>query len=1040
MDWLVKLSMKNRAFIALVTIVIMVLGLISLNMLRRELIPPVELPAVAITATNPGASSEQMAQQIAEPIERQLSTVDNAVSTTATSSSNFSMITLELEYGSDIFRAASQTDVLLNSLDEELPDGTNTTTLTGGTSSIPAMAVSVSSELDPAELSERFDQAARSDLESISGVSQVQLFGAAEDIVRIDPDDDALDEEGIERTDLIDALEDAGAVVPGGSISEDNETLDISIGREFDEADDMSSILVAVEEGPPVPLSDVAEVEQTQADAQSISRTNGDDAITLMLLPSNDANFIELSEDAMAIMDQAATQMAAGTEFTVVFDQAEFIEDAIAGLATEGLWGLALAVLVIFVFLLSVRPTIITGITIPLSVLFAFVGMLATGTTVNMMSLAGLMITIGRMVDDSIVVIENIMRHLRQAPEGESKLKTITRATGEVSSAVISSTVVTVLVFVPILLVEGLAGELFRPFALTVVLAMVGSTLVALTIVPVLAYWFMRNQRIRGDQAKVMENTDIRVTTNWLARLYRPIITWTIRSRATRWLTAAGALAIFVGSIALIPLLKVNLLGDTGMNMQVVTYNAPQGSSLQRTSELAGDLEPVLAEVDAVETVQVDIGGGDMMMSSGEDQATFTLITDASADQPEVEAALQETLDDFFGENPDHGEFQIDTSGGAIMGSDTVDVRLDALNDDDLEEASDVLVEAFEGLDEVAQVESDFAAEQPSIEIVPLEDEVAQYGLTVADALGLIVSNTAEFPVSEVTINDRELDVYIESSEVVETFEDLENLELFGIPLTDIAEVNRVNIPPTVSTMNAIRTVTISVTPASTDDVGATTNALTETVDSTDLPEGVQSELAGVAEEIDTTFEQLALAMIAAVLLIYIVLVWLLKSLVQPLVMLVSIPFAVTGMVVALLITGTPLGATTLVGMLMLIGIVVTNSIVLMDLINQYRRREASLDDAIIAGAQNRVRPIIMTAAATIGALIPPALGLANQSSFVSAPMAVAVIGGLVASTLITLVIIPVLYRMTEGTAETLNQRQARKEKTAQEVHSAPSQ
>ena len=1040
MDWLVKLSMKNRAFIALVTIVIMVLGLISLNMLRRELIPPVELPAVAITATNPGASSEQMAQQVAEPIERQLSTVDNAVSTTATSSSNFSMITLELEYGSDIFRAASQTDVLLNSLDEELPDGTNTTTLTGGTSSIPAMAVSVSSELDPAELSERFDQAARSDLESISGVSQVQLFGAAEDIVRIDPDDDALDEEGIERTDLIDALEDAGAVVPGGSISEDNETLDISIGREFDEADDMGSILVAVEEGPPVPLSDVAEIEQTQADAQSISRTNGDDAITLMLLPSNDANFIELSEDAMAIMDQAATQMAAGTEFTVVFDQAEFIEDAIAGLATEGLWGLALAVLVIFVFLLSVRPTIITGITIPLSVLFAFVGMLATGTTVNMMSLAGLMITIGRMVDDSIVVIENIMRHLRQAPEGESKLKTITRATGEVSSAVISSTVVTVLVFVPILLVEGLAGELFRPFALTVVLAMVGSTLVALTIVPVLAYWFMRNQRIRGDQAKVMENTDIRVTTNWLARLYRPIITWTIRSRATRWLTAAGALAIFVGSIALIPLLKVNLLGDTGMNMQVVTYNAPQGSSLQRTSELAGDLEPVLAEVDAVETVQVDIGGGDMMMSSGEDQATFTLITDASADQPEVEAALQETLDDFFGEHPDHGEFQIDTSGGAIMGSDTVDVRLDALNDDDLEEASDVLVEAFEGLDEVAQVESDFAAEQPSIEIVPLEDEVAQYGLTVADALGLIVSNTAEFPVSEVSIGDRELDVYIEAPEVVETFEDLENLELFGIPLTDIAEVNRVNIPPTVSTMNAIRTVTISVTPASTDDVGATTNALTETVDSTDLPEGVQSELAGVAEEIDTTFEQLALAMIAAVLLIYIVLVWLLKSLVQPLVMLVSIPFAVTGMVVALLITGTPLGATTLVGMLMLIGIVVTNSIVLMDLINQYRRREASLDDAIIAGAQNRVRPIIMTAAATIGALIPPALGLANQSSFVSAPMAVAVIGGLVASTLITLVIIPVLYRMTEGTAETLNQRQARKEKTAQEVHSAPSQ
>ena len=312
--------------------------------------------------------------------------------------------------------------------------------------------------------------------------------------------------------------------------------------------------------------------------------------------------------------------------------------------------------------------------------------------------------------------------------------------------------------------------------------------------------------------------------------------------------------------------------------------------------------------------------------------------------------------------------------------------------------------------------------------------------MTVSDAMGLIVSHTAEFPVAEVSINDRELEVFIESSAAVETVEDLENLEIFGIPLDDIAEVNRVNIPPTVSTMNAIRTVTISVTPSSTDDVGATTQALNDTIDSAELPDGVQSELAGVAEEIDTTFEQLGLAMIAAVLLIYIVLVWLLKSLVQPLVMLVSIPFAVTGMIVALLITDTPLGATTLVGMLMLIGIVVTNSIVLMDLINQYRRHEATLDDAIIAGAQNRVRPIIMTAAATIGALIPPALGLASQSSFVSAPMAVAVIGGLVASTLITLIIVPVLYRMTEGTAETLNERQARKEERAQEVHSAPSE
>ncbi|WP_442315487.1 efflux RND transporter permease subunit [Yaniella sp.] len=1028
MDWLVKLSMKNRAFIALVTIVIMVLGLVSLNMLRRELIPPVELPTVAVTATNPGASSEQMADQVAEPIERQLTAVDNVTSTSSTSSSNFSMVTLEMEYGSDVFRAASQTDTLLNSLDDQLPDGTTTTTLSGGSADIPAMVVTMSSELPAAELDRRFEQSARSDIENIPGIAQVQLFGANEEIVRLSPDDDALEAEGLDRSAIVDALEDAGVVFPGGNVTDDHQSLDISIGNAFDDVDDMAATLIPVDEGAPIQLSEVTEVEQTEAEAESLSRTNGNEAITLLVLPSNDANFIEVSEQALAEMDEAAQQMGSGTEFTVVFDQAEFIEDAIAGLANEGLWGLALAVLVIFVFLLSIRPTIITGITIPLSVLFAFVGMLATGTTVNMMSLAGLMITIGRMVDDSIVVIENIMRHLRQAPKGESKAKTITRATGEVSSAVISSTVVTVMVFVPILLVEGMAGELFRPFALTVVLAMVGSTIVALTIVPVLAYWFMRNQRIRGDKAAQMTDTDIRVTTNWMARLYRPIIAWTIKSRGTRWTTAVVALGVFVGSLALVPALKVNLLADTGMNMHAVTYTAPQGSTLERTSELSRELEEELAEVEQVDTVQADIGGG--MMGSGPDQASFTLITDPGADQSEAETNIQSTLDAYFEDNPQAGEFRLE-AGGGMMGSDTVDIQLDALDEADLAEATETLSATFEDLDDVARVESDFEAAAPSLEIVPIEAEIADYGMTVPEAMGLIASHTTDFPVAEVTIDDTELNVHMDSASPVETVEDIEELDLFGIPLTDIAEVNRVNIAPSVSTINSVRTVTISVTPQSTDDVGAATTALNEAIDQAALPEGVQAEVGGVAEEIDTTFEQLALAMAAAVLLIYVVLVWLLKSLIQPLVLLVAIPFGATGMILALLITGTPLGATTLVGMLMLIGIVVTNSIVLMDLINQYRRRDANLDQATIAGAQNRVRPIIMTAAATIGAMIPPALGLAGQSSFVSAPMSIAVIGGLIASTLITLVIVPVLYRMTEGTAQRLNERQARREQEA---------
>src|SRR5699024_7420185 len=505
-----------------------------------------------------------------------------------------------------------------------------------------------------------------------------------------------------------------------------------------------------------------------------------------------------------------------------------------------------------------------------------------------------------------------------------------------------------------------------------------GSTIVALTIVPVLAYWFMRNQQIRGDKAAQMADTDIRVTTNWMARLYRPIIAWTIKSRGTRWSTAIIALGVFVGSLALVPALKVNLLGDTGMNMHAVTYTAPQGSTLHHTAELSGEIEEELAEAEQVETVQADIGGG--MMGAGPEQASFTLITDASADQSEVETDIQTTLDAYFEDNPEAGEFKLE-AGGGMMGSDTVDIQLDALDEADLAEATEKLTATFEDLDDVAGVESDFEAAAPSLEIVPLEDEIADYGMPVPEAMGLIASHTSDFPVAEVTINDTELNVHMESASPVETVEDIEALDLFGIPLTEIAEVNRVDIAPSITTINSVRTVTISVTPQSTNDVGAATTALNTALAQAELPDGVQAEVGGVAEEIDTTFEQLALAMAAAVLLIYVVLVWLLKSLIQPLILLVAIPFGATGMILALLLTGTPLGATTRVGMLMLSGIVVTNSIVLMDLINQYRRRDANLDQAIIAGAQNRVRPIIMTAAATIGAMIPPSLGIAGQSS-----------------------------------------------------------
>lgn len=1014
MSFLPRLSLRNRAFIALVSIVITLLGALSMFLLRRELIPPVELPAVAISAVNPGASSEQMADLVAEPLERELRTLEGVEQTAAISSSNFSMITVELEYGSDTYRAASQAEVIANRVDDQLPEGTNTTVLSGGTGDLPAVVLSASSDRPAPELIADLEVATIPDLESVDGVATVQLFGGDERIVRITPDDEAMTEAGTSRTELVDALEEAGTVLPGGTVTDDenpNTEMDVAIGNELTTADDLNELLISTDENP-IPLGDIAEVTAEDPEPTTISRTNGQDGVSLLIIPAADANFVELSDEITQVLGDAEEQLGHGTQFTTIFDQAPFIEESIAGLAQEGLIGLVLAVLVIFGFLFAIRPTIISGISIPLSVLFAFGGMLITDTTLNLMSVAGLMITIGRMVDDSIVVIENIVRHLKTTPPSTpaQRRKTVYRATAEVASAVASSTLVAMLVFAPVFVVSGLAGELFRPFAITVVLALLGSVIVALTIVPVLAYWFMRPPKNATPSTETGTSTEIHEPTGFLARGYRPVLRLAL---SHRWITVGLTVVVFVGSLALTPLLKVNLLGDSGMNLHAVDQTAPEGTSLQRTVELTEDISEELQALDVVDVVQIDVGADATTGALASNIANYTLITDPDADQSQAAAMIEQTVTDYSDNNPEAGEFHI-TDASSVLGSSTVDVQLEALDDDSRAEANDLLVEQIEALDSVDQVDSDLAATEPSVAISVDPDAAAAAGMTLDEVTGLITSYTTDYPVASVSIDGSDLDVHLTPAADINTLQELEDLDLGPVQLTDVATIDQVTIAPRINTTDAVRTVTIAATPTNPDDVGTTTDEITQVIAESNLPEGVTAEVGGIASDIDTTFYQLALAMLAAVLLIYVVLVWLFKSLIQPLVLLMSIPFGVTGMILALLLTETPVGAPSLIGLLMLIGIVVTNAIVLIDLVNQYRDRDLEVNDALMLGGGHRIRPILMTAAATIGAMIPPALGLSSQSSFVSAPMAIAVIGGLLFSTLVTLIIVPVLYSLTE--------------------------
>ena len=1044
MNRLATLSLNNRSFIALVCIAVSIIGVFIMTTMRQELIPSVSLPQIQVMTTAPGSSSEQVQDRITGPVEQSLSGLENVEGTSSTSEAGVSIVTVELTYGTDVARSSNQVDAALSGIEDDLPEDADPQVMAGGTSDLPAVVLSVSSDLDPSELSSRLESSVTPELERVSGVSSVAVIGAPEEIVRITPDEDALAENGLTEDDISTALDANGLSLPGGSVVDGDRTLDVVLGQSLDSIESLEQIMLMPAEdggqeepqqGPdgqplpgtqeqqpaePVTLAEVATVERTTQDATSISRTNGRESLVLMVTATVDGNVVDVSEGVEGVLAESLSSVGGNAEADVVFDQAPFIEESILALAEEGLLGLLFAVGVILLFLRRVRPTVVTAISIPTSLLIAFIGMYVTGYTLNMLTLAALTISIGRVVDDSIVVIENITRHLAY---GKTKRRAILDAVGEVAGAITASTLATVVVFLPIAVVAGMAGELFRPFALTVGIAMLSSLLVALTIVPVLAYWFLKPPKGHEDVdpddaaqvAAIREEAEGEEERTWLHRLYAPVLRATLDSLPRRLITLVASVAVLVGTVFLIPLVNINFLGDSGQNIASITQTLPAGTSLEQSSSKASESEDALLDVDGVQTVQTTIGGGQFGMGGGgENEVSFSITTDPDADQEALLDSMLAALEDL----PDHGDVEA-ADIASPTGSSSVDILVTGPTAADREDANDAILAELDPLPEgVSEVVSDLEADQPTAVVTVDREKAAALGLTEEAVVGLVAQQMYPGAIGTITLEDDELDIVVETGESVDTFAQLQDLELMGsIPLTDVASVDEDLSRPSIATQDGLETVTVSVTPEG-EDVGAATAAANDAIEAADLPEGVEATVGGTAADIDETFGQLGIAMVAAILLVYVLLVWIFKSLIQPLILLVSIPFAATGSLGLLLITGVPLGLPSMIGLLMLVGVVVTNAIVLIDLVNQYRRAGMSLDEALHEGSAKRLRPILMTAAATIFALIPMALGITGNGGFIAQPLAVVVIGGLISSTLLTLVIVPVLYRMAEGPGE----------------------
>ncbi len=1009
---LAQISLRNRAVVMLISLAIVLGGAVAMTSLKRELIPAMNFPMAAVVATYPGVAADVVSQQVSEPVEAAIRGVQGVESIQTTAMPSVSMTMVEFDYGTDMDLANQRLTTAVTRISSQLPDTSDTTVFTGSMDELPVLALAVTAkdgEADPTDLARTIDDILVPRLKQLDDVRDVTVSGFAEQAVTITLDPAAMAAAGVDMQTVSDVLKNNGLTFPVGTVTEGDQTLTVQGDQPLDSPEALADLPLVSTTGQPVRLGDVATVEQAADAATGYARLDGKTAVALSVTKTPAGNTVDVSHAVRDEVDDLSDVLdAANLEVTVAFDQAPFIEESISGLAEEGLIGLAFAVVVILVFLFSVRSTLVAACSIPLSILTTFIVMKGTGETFNIITLGGLAIAIGRIVDDSIVVIENIKRHLSY---GEPKREAIVGAVKEVGGAVAASTVTTVGVFLPIAFVGGMVGELFRPFGLTVAIAMFASLLVALTIVPVLAYWFVESPVHVDDEdlARQREEAEAKERRGWWQRAYLPTLGAALRHPV---ITLLIAVLVLAGTGGLATTLKTNFMDDSGQEALTVTQTFEPATSLAVKDSEARVVETALMGLDEVETVQTSVGAADSMTAAfmGSDQATFSLTLASKADPAKAESVVRKAVADLGGDRTT--DIEVTAGSGMSMGSSTIDLVVSAADPAVLAEAAQMVTDAVDGTDGVEQVTNNLAADQDTVTIVVNREAAAAAGLTETQVLGMVAATMTPQQIGTLNTADGRLVVRTSTGAGPATVDELRQLPLAG-PLTlgSLADVSVTKNQVAITRSDGQRTATIQITPES-QDIGALSGTIQKKVDALDLPVGATVEVGGVVAMMNDAFGDMGLAMLVAIDIVFIVMVATFGSLLQPFILLISIPFAATGAVLALVLTGQPLGVPALIGLLMLVGIVVSNAIVLIDLINQYRRRGGrTLDEAITEGARKRLRPIVMTALATIFALLPMALGITGSGGFLSGPLATVVIGGLLSSTFLTLVVVPVLYR-----------------------------
>src|SRR5690625_2650712 len=1018
---LINTSVKRPVGVIMIVLAIIALGVVSVRSLVIDLFPKIDLPIAVVATSYEDAAPEEVENLISQPIESAISSVEGIDTVQSQSQSGSSLVMMMFKNGTDLDQALLDVREKVDQINGMLPDRSGDPSIMRfSPDQMPVMWVGLSGK-DAETLTKIADDQIVPYFERQSGVASVTVEGAKEREIQLILDQAKLEQYGVSPQAIIESLSSSNQSSSVGKIEKGNQDLQLRVIGEFDSLDDIKQTIVQTETEATLHVEDVAEIKDTFKETSSETLVNGEPSIVLSIMKKTDGNTVDVADNIKDSMASLKGDLPDDVDLDVVIDTSEFIQMSIDSVVKNMLIGGAISVLVLLLFLKSIRATIVIGLSIPIAIIATFALMYFTGQTLNVLTLGGLALGIGMMVDSSIVILENIYSYRQR---GYTLFESATKGASELAPAVIASTTTTLVVFLPIVYVEGIASDLFTPLALAVSFSLIASLVVAVTLVPMLSSKLL---------SKAMDKDQGR--RYWFDRFlgrvndgYRSVLKWVLKFRKT---TIAGTLIAIVASLSLIPFIGAEFIPSSDQGQVEISVETAPGSSLKHTETVVEQVNEKLTDYEKViETSFASVGGGGVGMGSGSNQASFTMQLIPATDRDKTTTDIVQEMDKALADIPG-AEITVSAMEEGMGMGDPIQIQLSGTEHEVLSELSEQVVTNISEVKGVYNPESAASQGVPQMTIEIDDEKAATYGLTEEQITGKVQLKFTGQLATQYREAGHEMDVtLLYPEDERSSISDLEDMKIqtptgASIPLAEVANFKEMQGSVTLLRENQQPQMNVTSDVVDRDLAGVVKDVEAE-LEKMNLPEGYSYNIGGEAEDMAESFADLALALVFSIFLVYAVMAIQFENFLFPLIIMFSLPATVVGVLLGLFVTGLPLSIPAFIGIIMLAGIVVNNSIVLVDYINILKRRGMSTYEAILKAGPNRLRPILMTTLTTVLAMVPLGLAL-GEGDEMQQPLAITIIFGLGISSIFTLLLIPVVYTMFDNLTKKITRRKEKK-------------